>query len=213
MATFSAVAVSNNLTGVGIGNAGQTMTITQTMNGDRTQASNFVAAGNAQDVSGQTTATANNVSITNEGATLDIASNQTNNSYLRSQLEVSSFEFGAGAAYANGVGNSVVAGNNGPNVFLNNTQSNTGAGVEVLASFTGDTGFDSNVGATAVGNGATGYACSACNAQMQINNSQFNSAGIGATATTTITGSNRSVNGVAAATGNTATFYVSQPRP
>ncbi|CAN5233470.1 holdfast anchor protein HfaD [soil metagenome] len=212
-AVISGIAISNNVTAVGTGQASQTLNITQSMDGTRTQASQFVAMGNAQDLTGVTSATANNVSVSNENLALNVTVDQTNSSYLRSQADVSSYEFGSGSVQANGVGNSVMAGNFGADITLNNTQSNTGGGIDVLANFTGNSGYDAYSTATAIGNAVTGYSCSHCGGTMTIGNNQFNAAGVGAASTMTVTGSNRSVTSSAAASGNSASFYVSAPTP
>jgi hypothetical protein len=124
------------------------------------------------------------------------------------------FQFGTGQATALGVGNSVLAGNQGPSTDLNNLQLNTG-GIEAEASFTGDNGYDATSSATAMGNAAIGYACSQCGGVININNNQTTSGGgVEASSSTTITnlgGSNRSSTGIATAVGNSATFYVSKP--
>lgn len=116
-------------------------------------------------------------------------------------------------ASANGVGNSLVAGNFGGDLTLNNNQTNSGGGVEVFSSFsgTGGIGYDASSSAIAMGNAVTGYACATCVNRMAITNRQNNSTGVAATSTVTMTGANRQVNGVSTAMGNTATFYVSQP--
>lgn len=210
-ATASAVGISNNLTSVGTGFSTQNLNISQVMTGPRTQASQSFAAGNAQEINGVATATANNITIDNEGSDLTVAVNQDNASYVRGEVQLSSYEFGAGSSLASGVGNSVVVGNFGPSLTLNNTQVNNGGGVETIATFTGHNGYDSYSTATAVGNGVTGYACTDCGGRMTVTNNQTNRSNIGAASGTTITGSGRSVTGVAAASGNTATFYVSSP--
>ena len=66
-ALFSALGTSNNVTAVGTNVSNQHMVINQSMTGARTQASVFAAAGNAQDINAQATATANNVSATGVG--------------------------------------------------------------------------------------------------------------------------------------------------
>ena len=91
-----------------------------------------------------------------------------------------------------------------------NTQSNSG-GVVSNASFSGNNGFDAASSATAMGNAATGFACSDCNGVVNVNNNQMNSGGVSATSTIDIAAPNRSVNASATAVGNNATFYVSKP--
>lgn len=211
-ALFSALGTSNNVTAVGTNVSNQRMVINQSMTGQRTQASVFAAAGNAQDINAQATATANNVSATGVGGEHDLTVSQTNTAYLRSEVDLTAFEFGSASANAYGVGNSVMAGNFGPDITLNNTQVNSGGGIEVISRFSGDSGYDAYTSATAVGNAVTGYACSDCSGRMTVNNSQRNTTDVSATGVVNTTGSHRSVSSVASATGNTGTFYVSRPQ-
>jgi hypothetical protein len=62
-----------------------------------------------------------------------------------------------------------------------------------------------------MGNSATGYACSSCGGTVGITSRQVNSGDVNATSTVNITGSGRSVAGVATAVGNSATYYSSRP--
>ena len=209
--TFSALAVSNNVTATGTGNATQTLNITQSMTGDHTQASRFIAYGQGQEIDNTTTATANNVSISNSSGGLNVVTNQDNESYVRSQAETTAFEFGTVSTTAMGVGNSVVAAETGSDITLNNTQTNGGAGIDVLASSGGSDGYDIGANATAMGNAVTGYACTVCGGRMTVRNNQTNSADVGAATTIGVDSSARSATGVATAVGNSGTFYVSSP--
>lgn len=211
VALFSALAAGNNLTGVGDTGTRQAYDVTQSQTGQRVQASVFVSAGNAQDITAQSTVTGNNISITSEDLPLEVVADQANTSYIRSEAHLSSFDWGAATASAYGVGNSTMAGNFGPSTVLHNTQVNSG-GVEVLASFTGDTGYDAYLASTAIGNAATGYVCSECPpGRLTVTNSQTNSGGVSAYGTTTIGSTGRVVQSLTAATGNSGTFYVSSP--
>jgi len=212
---YSTTAVGNNLTGTGTGDASQTLNATQVANGDLVQAAGFINVGNGQTVEGDATATANNLAVTNTSGPLTVVSSQENDTHFTLAESVATdFEFGTGQATAFGVGNSALAGNQGPSTDFTNTQVNTG-GIQAIASFTGDTGFDATSSATAMGNAAIGYACSQCGGVISINNSQVTSGGgVEADSTTNITnttGANRSATGVATAVGNSATFYVSRP--
>jgi len=211
-ALFSALATSNNVTGTGSSDGSeQTANVTQRMTGTRTQATVFANVGTGQDLVAQSTATANNISITNVDGPLSVVSNQTNDSYLQSQAVLTAYEFGSAQTNAYGVGNSVMAGNIGQSVDVNNTQSNSGGGVEVSASFTGGGGYDAYVASTAIGNAVTGFACTTCGGRMTVTNRQTNTADVGSTAVTSIAGYNRSTTATATATGNSASFYVSNP--
>jgi hypothetical protein len=213
-AAFSTVAVANNLTGTGSG-ASQTINTTQVANGSLVQSAGFVNVGEGQTVQNDSTATVNNVSVINSSGALSVTNYQENDTnFTHAQSVATDFQFGAGQATALGVGNSVLAGNQGPSTDLNNVQVNTG-GIESEASFTGDNGYDATSSATAMGNAAIGYSCSQCGGVININNSQTTSGGgVEADSNTTITntgGSNRSSTGIATAVGNSATFYVSRP--
>ncbi|MBS0296864.1 MAG: holdfast anchor protein HfaD [Proteobacteria bacterium] len=207
--TFTASAIGNNVSADGT-NSTQVATVNQTMTGARTQASLFVGSGNAWDATGASTAVANNASVNNAGGSLDTSATQANTAYVRADATVASYEFGTLNAMAFGAGNSSQAGEQGPLLNFDNTQTTTG-GVEVFSTVNGTTGFDANASAIAVGNTTTGYACGDCQASMSINNSQTNSDGVSATATVNIAGQARGMTGTATATGNSATFFVTKP--
>jgi hypothetical protein len=209
--SLSALAVGNNITSTGTENATQTLDLSQSMTGAHTQATRFLTFGNGQDVQVSTTASADNISISNDGGPLDVTVSQDNEGYVRSQAETSAYEFGQGSASATGVGNSLIAGEDGRSLSLNNTQVNNGAGVEVISTVAGTTGYDLAGSSSAIGNSATGYACTTCGGQISVTNSQLNTAGVGATTTVTVAGSARSVAATANAVGNSASFYVSKP--
>lgn len=220
-ASFAATAVSNNLTGTGTSIAGgssQSIDATQTVTGPLTQAGQFATVGDAQTILGQATATANNISITNQYGAVNLNDTQSNSGLTFADSVVTANEFGTGQASAYGVGNSVLIANQGPSTSLDNNQLDTG-GTEVSSSFTG-TGttaggqiqYDATSSATAMGNAVTAFACSDCGGVININNNQVNnSGGVQATSYMEVDGPNRSVNSVATAVGNTATFYVSKP--
>ena len=214
-AQFSTTAVGNNLTATGTGVTSQTINVTQSSNGPLTQSGNFVNTGNAQTLEGDAIATSNNVAITNTAGALSVTNAQTNTTpFTFADSVASSFEFGSGQATADGVGNSVLAGNFGPSTVLNNTQVNSG-GIEATASFTGDNGFDATSSATAMGNAAIGFACSQCGGVISVTNNQTSTGGgveaISNTTLTNVGGSNRNSTGISTAVGNSATFYVSKP--
>jgi len=213
-AAFSTIAVANNVGDTGVGVAGQTINVTQTTTGNLTQAAGFVNIGTAQTVQGDATATANNISAINQGGPLTVTSDQTNSSFVFGDSVVTANQFGTGEATANGVGNSVIAGNAGPSTTLDNVQVNTG-GIESSASFTATGGaiaYDASASATAMGNSATGYACSSCSGTINVVNNQTNSGGVDSFASATVNGPIKSsANVVSTAVGNNATFYVSKP--
>ena len=216
--SFASSAVANNLTGTGSAidsGSSQSIVATQEQDGPLTQAAGFASAGNAQSLLGAATATANNISIANQYGAANLSANQTNNSYVFAHSENSAYEFGTGQSSAYGVGNSIMVANQGPSTWLDDFQNNT-VDTHANASFVGTgTGgavaYDASSSATAMGNAVTGFACSDCGGVVTVNNTQVNSGGVSATSNLEIDGSNRSVNNVATAVGNTATFYVSKP--
>ncbi len=213
-ATFSALAVSNNVTATGTAGSTQTLSINQAMSGDRTQAAQFLAIGTGQTLTNAATATANNVSASNDGGALDVITAQDNGGYVRAQAESTAFEFGSSSSIATGVGNAVTATETGDRIVMDNTQTNSGLGIQSIASSYGTDGYDLAGSAVAMGNSVTGSACSICGGSMSIRNSQTNSADVGATSSAGLTGyapSANVVSGIATAVGNSATFYVSKP--
>lgn len=206
----SGTAAGNTMSLVGTDSSAARAIVFQSNTGALTQASQFTAYGNVQTASTSASASGNVAATTNEGVLLDLTSTQFNQSYVRAQAESAAYQYGEGAATAFGVGNSVLAGNVGEAVVLDNVQLNTGGGVEAIATFEGTDGYDGYARANAVGNDVTGYACASCYGQMTIDSRQTNSADVGATATTTI-GSGRVANSSATAVGNNASFYVTRP--
>ena len=209
--SYSSVAVSNNITATGTNASTQTLNLSQSMTGDHTQATKFIAYGNGQAIDTSATASSNNISVSNDGGALDVTALQDNQGYVRSQAETTAYEFGSSSSTASGVGNSLLASETGRSLVLNNTQTNSGAGVDVIASSSGATGFDLAATATAMGNAATGFACTLCGGNISVINSQTSSADVGARSTIGVDGQARSITGVATAVGNSATFYVSKP--
>ena len=206
----SGTAAGNTMSLVGTDSSAARAIVFQSNTAALTQASQFTAYGNVQTASTSASASGNVAATTNEGALLDLTTTQFNQSYVRAQAESAAYQYGEGASTAYGVGNSVLAGNTGEAVVLENVQLNTGGGVEAIALFEGVDGYDGYARATAVGNDVTGYACATCFGQMTIDSRQTNSADVGATATTTI-GSGRVANSSATAVGNNASFYVTRP--
>jgi hypothetical protein len=209
-AAVAGTATGNNITLSGSEQSAARVITEQSSTGS-TQSSKYALYGNAQLSSTVATASANNLSATNEGPLLDVTASQYNAGYVRAQAEAASYEFGAAQVGAHGVGNSALVGNYGQEVVLDNTQTNEGGGVEVIANLEGDTGYDAVASSTAMGNAVTGYACSDCSGKMTVNNNQTNSADIGARTTVSVTNSGRSIVGISTATGNNASFYVSSP--
>lgn len=210
-ANFTAVSSGNDVTMSNDNLSSARMIATQTNSGDLTQASQFTAFGNVQDTTTRATAAGNNINAHNEGALLDIASQQTNQAYVRAQAQGAAYEFGSASADAYGVGNSLAAGDVGGELVLDTTQINDGGGIEAVAQFDGTAGYDGQANATAFGNSITGYSCSECSGRLGVNNLQTNNSDVGAQSIVNVTATGRSATGTSKAIGNTATYYISTP--
>lgn len=207
----SGQATGNSVISVGQNESAERLAIYQSNSGTLTQASKFTAYGNSNLTTTSTVATGNQTATINQGSLLDVDNTQINASYVRAQSEETSYQFGGATVDATATGNSVLAGNYGPEVVLNNDQFNGTGGVEAIASFQGQEGYDGTVRANAVGNDATAYACSLCTGTVNVNSRQVNQGDVAATASLTTGGSARNLYGVSTAVGNNASFYVSRP--
>ena len=147
--------------------------------------------------------------MTNAGGSMLANVDQSNAGRVRSDARVQTNLQGQTVLGARSVANETVAGNNDIYLKLDNTQLNTG-GVEATATYVGVNGYDAYVGADAVGNAVTGYACSQCGGDVNITNNQTNSGNVTANANATVASGRTAVVG-ANAVGNTATFYISRP--
>ena len=210
-ATVAGMTAGNDINLTGINGSAYRVVADQTNRGDVVQASKFTAYGSSYLSTTAASSSANNLHATNQGGALDVTNTQTNSAYVRAQAEETSAFFSAATANAYGVGNSLLAGSLGPDVTIVNDQTNTDGGIEATASFGGGTGYDGTATATAMGNAATGYACSECSASLRADNHQINSADVSSTAHTNVSGPSRSVLGTAASVGNNASYYVSAP--
>ncbi len=203
-AIVNAIAVNSD------NSSGQDLSIAQRSFGSFIESEASANAGNAWDLAARARATANQAVLYNEGGAVVTASDQRNSSFVRASALTTAYDYGRAEAYARGAANDLTVGNNDIYVEIDNTQFNTG-GVDVVATFSGTNGYDVSVGADAVGNSVTGYACSQCDGYLEAANTQTNTGNVSAVANTTVTGSNRSVITGANAVGNAASFYVSRP--
>lgn len=203
-AIVNAIAVNSDNT------SGQDLGITQRSFGSFIESEASANAANAWDLAARARATANQAVLYNEGGAVLTASDQRNSSFVRASALTTAYDYGRAEAYARGAANELSLGNNDIYVEIDNTQFNTG-GVDVISTFSGTNGYDVSVGADAVGNSVTGYACSECEGQLEARNTQTNNGDVSAVANTTVAGSNRSVITGANAVGNSASFYVSRP--
>lgn len=203
-AIVNAIAVNSGAT------SGQDLRIAQRSFGSFIEAEASANAGNAWDLAARARATANQAVLYNQGGSVVTASDQRNSSFVRASALTTAYDYGRAEAYARGAANELSVGNNDIYVEIDNTQFNAG-GVDVTATFSGTNGYDVSVGADAVGNSVTGFACSECEGYLEARNTQTNSGDVSAVADTTVAGSNRSVITGANAVGNSASFYVSRP--
>jgi len=190
--------------------SGQDLSIVQSSTGDLVEAESSANAGNAWDLAGRARASANQAVLYNEGGSVVVGSSQDNTAFVRAAATTTAYDYGRAEASARGAANELSVGNNDIFVEIDNSQFNSG-GVDVTATFSGTNGYDVYVGAEAVGNSVTGYACSECEGYLEARNSQTNGGDVSATANATVAGSTRAVITGANAVGNSASFYVSRP--
>ena len=208
-ADFASQAAANVVTASSDLASNQAIDVRQRSTGDRVVSTTSANAANAWDLAGRAQAVANQAVFANQGGSLITRTNQANESEVRAATVVTAYDFGAANAYARGAGNEVSIGNNDIYVEVDNTQLNTG-GVDVSASFEGTNGYDAYVGADAVGNSVTAYACAECAGFIDATNNQTNTASVSAMSNTVVNGQGRSVITGSNAVGNAATFYVSR---
>jgi hypothetical protein len=209
-AAFASEAIGNSTVVNGPSVSSQDIYVGQRSTGDIVIADTSANAGNAWDLTGSALANANRTVLNNQGGSVVARTQQENASEVVSNARVTSYQFGAAVASAQGGGNVVSVANNDQWLELDNSQINSG-GVEVRSTFIGAEGYDAYVSADAVGNAVTGYACSTCQAQLGATSVQRNEGNISASAATTINGQGRTVITGATAVGNAATFYVTRP--
>ena len=208
-AEFSSQAVANTVQATTGPSANQELEVRQRSSGAMVEADTGVWAGNGWNLAARAHAGGNQAAFYNQGGSLVPTTDQANSAVIRSEAELSSYDFGKATAAATAVANTVTVGNNDIYVDIDNTQVNSG-GVEATASFVGQTGYDAYVGANAAGNSVTGYACADCGGDLNARNVQTNSGNVSAVASATINGSGRNVIAGANAVGNAATFYVTR---
>lgn len=206
---FSSQAVANAVQASTTGASHQDLTVRQTNAASTIEARTDVYVDNAWNLAGRANAGANQTVLYNAGGSLVAATDQTNEGRVRADSRVQTNLQGQTTVSARAVANEVIAGNQDIYLELDNTQLNTG-GVEATATSVGVSGYDTYVGAEAVGNSVTGYACSQCGGEINITNNQTNDGNVTATTNATI-GSGRAAVVGTTAVGNSATFYVSRP--
>ncbi len=208
-ATFSSQAIANAVQTNTTGASHQDLAIRQSNGPSTTEARTDVYVDNAWDLTVGANAGANQAITANAGGSMLIATDQTNAGRVRADARVQTNLQGQTVQGTRSVANETVAGNNDIYLKLDNTQLNSG-GVEANAAYVGVNGYDAYVGADAVGNAVTGYACSQCGGDVNITNNQTNSGNVTATTSATVASGRTAVVG-ANAVGNTASFYISRP--
>ncbi|WP_339931697.1 holdfast anchor protein HfaD [uncultured Brevundimonas sp.] len=211
-AAFSSQAMANAVAVNSDAASNQNLYVRQRSTGDLIESDASANAGNAWDLAGRARASANQAVLQNQGGALIAETDQSNVAQVRAAAITTAYDYGAAEAYARAAGNDVSVGNNDVYVKIDNAQFNSG-GVDSTATFSGTNGYDVYVGADAVGNSVTGYACSECAGYLTATNVQTNNGSVTATASTTVVGSARAVITGTNAVGNAATFYVSSPGP
>jgi hypothetical protein len=209
-AAFEAQAIANAVAVSSTAASSQDLSIRQRSNGDFVDADASANAGNAWDLAGRARAAGNQAILYNSGGSVVAASDQANSAQVRASALTTAYDYGRAEARARSAGNELSVGNNDVYVEIDSAQFNSG-GVDATATFSGTNGYDAYVGAEAVGNAVTGYACSECEGRLIANSSQTNDGDVSATANTSVAGSGRAVITGANAIGNAASFYVSRP--
>lgn len=209
-AAATAESIANAVAATSGQTSGQDLSIVQSSTGAFLEAEASANSGNAWDLAARARATANQAVLYNQGGAVVTASDQTNTAFVRAAALTTAYDYGRAEAYARGAANELSVGNNDIYLEIDNSQFNSG-GVDVSAAFSGTNGYDVYVGADAVGNAVTGYACSDCEGYLEATNSQTNNGDVAARASASVAGSNRAVIGGANAVGNSATFHVSRP--
>ena len=211
-ASFSSRATANSAQAGTTGSSHQDLSIRQENRPSTTVAQTDVYIDNAWDVSADAQARGNYANAGNEGGSMVIRADQSNAGRVRAETRLRTDLYGAAVASARAVANETVAGNDDIYLSLDNTQINTG-GVEAVATFQGNTGYDAYVGADAIGNAVSGYVCSTCGGEVNVANTQVNSGDVSAVVNVGAgrTGGSRAAVVGANAAGNSATFYVSRP--
>jgi hypothetical protein len=209
-AAFEAQAIANAVAVSSTAASSQDLSIRQRSSGDFVDADASANAGNAWDLAGRARAAGNQAILYNSGGSVVAASDQANSAQVRASALTTAYDYGRAEARARSAGNELSVGNNDVYVEIDSAQFNSG-GVDATATFSGTNGYDAYVGAEAVGNAVTGYACSECEGRLIANSSQTNDGDVSATANTSVAGSGRAVITGANAIGNAASFYVSRP--
>lgn len=199
---FTSQATANAVQTAAGGVSNQNMTVRQRSNGTIVEAGVNPNTGNAWDLAGRASATGNLVSLQNEGGTVIASTDQDNSAHIRGAARVVAYDFGKVVTSARAAANEVSIVNDDFGGAIDNTQRNSGF-VESTATFQGNKGYDTYVGADAVGNM---FNCVECRGTA--NNTQTNNGNVSANTSTTITNSGRIVISGANAVGNSASFYV-----
>jgi hypothetical protein len=204
---YQAQATQNYLSFNGKGASSLDLKTSQTST-ETTEAYTSVQGRNLWHPQAQSDAAANVADLGNHGGALEATTTQSNRNQVLSTAAVSAGQWSDAYVTANATGNTVYAGNEDIYVKLDNTQfSEGGLGIKADAVMNGGAGYDAYLSATATGNAVTSFACSECQANLNISNSQTNGSDVNAT-TIVNAASSRAIVSNAQAIGNSATFYV-----
>ena len=154
---------------------------------------------------GSASASGNTIGLESASREATVSARQKQEGYVRAETYLTVRDFGGISASAAGVGNSIIAENEGE-LEIYADQENDGR-IDVDAAFFGGDGYDADVNAVAYGNSVQGAACGDCGDGLQAENRQINSGGVNASARTSVNGSARALNTTARAVGNNAVFY------
>lgn len=205
LAGSSATAVGNDVSvDASQGSAAEGYT-TQTVTGGDVRAVLTSQQQAGDEIAGQATATANNVTVYGEGDYVTHEHAQTNAAAVTADAAYGLGTWNSASVGAYGVGNSVLVSSGSALTESGVTQANTGEVAARASLLTGGSGGDAYVSATAVGNAVQGFACSTCDGGVGARSSQSNAGAVRATSVYRGTYGG-AVTGTASAVGNTATY-------
>ena len=208
-ATLDATAASNDITHTGDGASGYVGAHQHATGQTIASTVGNVRSGYLVDATSH--ASGNSIEMLSRSLEATVDARQKQEGYVRAETYLYVQDFGAMSASASGVGNSIIAENSGESLDIYSDQENDGQ-VDVEAALFGGDGYDASVSAEAYGNTVYGSICYDCDGQLNVDNRQVNTAGVTATARTSIGGSARTVQSNARAVGNNAAYYTITPR-
>jgi hypothetical protein len=203
---LTANAVNNDYTSYSSSGGSQGHSVYQTNTG-LTESYASLNGGNMWNAAVSIQATGNLTSLSNAGGSLDATAVQHNFGLVLSQIDHTQYDYGLANSKASAVSNHFSAENNDVTLNVDLNQVSSG-GVDANIDYTAAYGYDSYVTSEAVGNNAVAFACSTCQADMNVNSTQVNNSSVTSRATVANTGSGRSIVSSVRAVGNSASYYV-----